>query len=52
MGGGGEYKRKYGGHEIAVPWVRKSKYRFLGYLRNSVQAAFAFRQRLFGIRKS
>ncbi len=52
MGGGGEYKRKYGGHEIAVPWVRKSKYRFLGYLRNSVQAAFAFRQRLFGFRKS
>ena len=23
MGGGGEYKRKYGGCEIAVPWFRK-----------------------------
>lgn len=52
MGGGGEYKRKYGGHEIAVPWVRKSKYSLLERLRNSVKAAHTFRQRLLGFRKS
>lgn len=26
FGGAGEYKRKYGGQRIAVPWFRKSKY--------------------------
>jgi hypothetical protein len=33
MGGGGEYKRKYGGCEIEVPWFRKSKYSWLRYMR-------------------
>jgi hypothetical protein len=33
MGGGGEYKKKYGGAEIAVPWFRKSKYSWLRYMR-------------------
>jgi CelD/BcsL family acetyltransferase involved in cellulose biosynthesis len=52
MGGGGEYKRKYGGEEIAVPWVRKSKYLLIEHLRNFAKAAHTFRQRLFGLRKS
>src|SRR5919197_146454 len=34
MGGGGEYKKKYGGTEIAVPWFRKSKYDTISSLRN------------------
>jgi hypothetical protein len=33
MGGGGEYKRKYGGCGIEVPWFRKSKYSWLRYMR-------------------
>jgi CelD/BcsL family acetyltransferase involved in cellulose biosynthesis len=37
MGGGGEYKRKYGGSEIEVPWFRKSKYPWLRYLRDMAQ---------------
>jgi hypothetical protein len=32
VGGGGEYKRKYGGSEIEVPWFRKSKYPWIRYL--------------------
>jgi hypothetical protein len=51
MGGGGEYKRKYGGYEIAVPWGRKSKYSFLEYLRNVGKSAFAVKQSIFGLRK-
>jgi hypothetical protein len=34
MGGGGEYKRKYGGYGIEVPWFRKSKYPWLSYMRD------------------
>jgi len=34
MGGGGEYKRKYGGSEIQVPWFRKSKYPWIRVMRD------------------
>jgi hypothetical protein len=51
MGGGGEYKQKYGGYEIGVPWGRKSKYSFIGYLRNVGRSAVALRQRIVGLRK-
>jgi len=48
MGGGGEYKRKYGGSEIEVPWFRKSKYPWIGYLRDLVQQSYKVRQRCLG----
>ena len=44
MGGGGEYKRKYGGTDIAVPWFRKSKYRTISDLRNLALRMFKARQ--------
>jgi hypothetical protein len=45
MGGGGEYKRKYGGSEITVPWLRWSRYEFLESLRTAAQAVHKVRQR-------
>lgn len=51
MGGGGEYKRKYGGTEIIVPWLQKSKYSMMPLLRNIAKNAFRYRQRLLGIWK-
>ncbi len=51
MGGGGEYKRKYGGYEIAVPWGRKSKYPVFESLRNFGMNLFAAKQRIRGLRK-
>lgn len=48
MGGSGEYKRKYGGVEIYVPWVRKSKYRSLSHMRDIAQQLVRSRQRLSG----
>lgn len=35
--GGGEYKRKYGPTEFAVPWFRQSRYRWLMPLRRRAQ---------------
>jgi hypothetical protein len=37
MGGEGDYKRKYGGYEITVPWFRKSKYRWVRYAREMAE---------------
>ena len=48
MGGGGEYKRKYGGGEIEVPWFRKSKYRWVRYLREMAQQSHKMRQQCLG----
>jgi hypothetical protein len=44
MGGGGEYKRKYGGYEIEVPWFRKSKYPWLRYMRELAEHSHQFRR--------
>lgn len=52
MGGGGEYKRKYGGYEISVPWLRASKYAGLESLRTTVAQAVRFQQRLRGLSKN
>jgi len=52
FGGGGEYKRKYGGFDIAVPWVRKSKYPIFERLRNGAKDITSFKQRLCGIGKT
>lgn len=48
MGGGGEYKRKFGGYDIAVPWIRRSKYPGLAALRATAKRMFGWRQRLRG----
>jgi hypothetical protein len=48
MGGGGEYKRKYGGYEIAVPWIRKSRYPGLGILRSLAKQIAGWRQWTLG----
>lgn len=48
MGGGGEYKRKYGGREISGAWIRHSKYPMLEQLRGSVQRVVSLRQRIRG----
>jgi hypothetical protein len=48
MGGGGEYKRKYGGSEIVVPWFRKSKYPWLRYMRELAEQSHKLRQQWFG----
>ena len=46
--GGGEYKRKYGGYEIAIPHLMKSKYDFLFFLRNTAKKVWRMRQELIG----
>jgi hypothetical protein len=51
MGGGGEYKRKYGGKEIQVPWLRKSKYPWVRYLRTLAQQGYRLRQQSLGFLK-
>jgi len=48
MGGGGEYKRKFGGYEIAVPWIRKSKYPGFPALREVVRQMTGWRQWVMG----
>lgn len=48
MGGDGEYKRKYGGREIAVPWFRKSKYGWISHMRTLAQQIHLVRQRYQG----
>ncbi len=48
MGGYGEYKRKYGGYEISVPWLRRSKYPGLGQMRMLAQQGWKAQQRLRG----
>lgn len=50
MGGGGEYKRKYGGRRIARPWIRKSKNILYEYLRSGVKVVVAGKQILSGLR--
>jgi predicted N-acyltransferase len=49
MGGGGDYKRQYGGRQIAVPWVTVSKYPGLHLLRSCARLAWDIRQRALGI---
>jgi Acetyltransferase (GNAT) domain len=47
-GGGGEYKEKYGGAPISVPWFRKPRYAFLGTMRKEAKRMFDLKQRLMG----
>ena len=48
MGGDGDYKRKYGGSEIAVPWFRKSKYRWIRYARELAEQTHMVGRRCLG----
>ena len=48
LGGSGEYKRKYGGQEISVPWLRVSRYPFLPAMRNGAMLLAKLRQRGYG----
>jgi len=48
MGGGGDYKKKYGGYTIRVPRLIKSKYGFLVFLRNLAERTFKIRQKMLG----
>jgi hypothetical protein len=50
MVGMADYKRKYGGYEIQVPWVRQSRYQALEYFRNTAKRAFSMVQHLRGLR--
>lgn len=48
MGGGGDYKRKYGGYEISVPWIRVSRFPLLPTLRAGAELVAKGRQKLYG----
>jgi hypothetical protein len=45
MGGGGRYKSKYGAREIAVPWVRQSRFAALEPLRTGARLAWELPRR-------
>ena len=51
MGGGGDYKKKFGGHDISIPWIRFSKYPIYEYLRNQAKAATRLKQKIQGLGK-
>jgi hypothetical protein len=48
MGGDGAYKRKYGGQEIQVPWVRKSKFTWVASMRDAAEWIHTVRQQSLG----
>jgi CelD/BcsL family acetyltransferase involved in cellulose biosynthesis len=52
MGGGGEYKRRYGAQELRVPRFRCSRMPFLAVLRNAAEAMVDARQSLRGRREA
>jgi CelD/BcsL family acetyltransferase involved in cellulose biosynthesis len=52
MGGGGDYKRRYGPRELYVPFFRRSRVPGLSHMRALARAATAGRQMWRGRRKS
>jgi CelD/BcsL family acetyltransferase involved in cellulose biosynthesis len=46
MGGGGDYKQKYGAGEVCVPWIRHSRYAGLERGRELARRAYRLRQRM------
>jgi hypothetical protein len=48
MGGGVGYKKKYGGNEIQVPWVRKSRHAWINHARNLARRIHRVRQQCLG----
>ncbi len=50
LGGAGDYKKKFGGSPISVPWVRVSSHPLIPLLRDSARKLFKIRQRFQGSR--
>ncbi|GAA0909298.1 hypothetical protein GCM10009559_79150 [Pseudonocardia zijingensis] len=50
LGGGGDYKRRYGAHELWIPAYRRSRYALLPVLREAARSVVKKRQRLLGSR--
>jgi CelD/BcsL family acetyltransferase involved in cellulose biosynthesis len=48
LGGGLDYKRKYGPSEYSIPFLRHSRFRALKGMRNAAKEAYALRQRAAG----
>lgn len=48
MGGGGDYKLKYGGKPLVVPWRRKSRSMLISTLRTFAQRVYVWRRRFSG----
>lgn len=48
MGGGGEYKRRYGGQQIFIPWIRRSRYGWLELAREGARKSYALQQSIRG----
>jgi CelD/BcsL family acetyltransferase involved in cellulose biosynthesis len=48
FGGAGDYKRKYGGRELWVPWYRQSRFPGVLALRDAAKAVTDWRQRRAG----
>jgi hypothetical protein len=48
MGGGGDYKGRYGGYKIQVPWVRISKYPWIPPMRELSRHVMRWRQLCLG----
>lgn len=46
LGGAGDYKKKFGGNPISVPWARISSKPFIGLLRETAKTFFSLRQRI------
>jgi hypothetical protein len=46
LGGWAEHKRKYGGYEIGVPWIRRSKYPGVELMREFARKSTAIEQRM------
>lgn len=49
MGGGEDYKEKYGAHPVEMPWVSESRYRLITRLSNCAERAYAFSQQIRGL---
>jgi hypothetical protein len=48
LGGGADYKRKYGPREVETPFLRKSRFRAVSRMRAFARQAFRQRQRAMG----
>ena len=51
LGGAGDYKKKFGGRPIAVPWIRVSSQPFVPLLRDAAKALYKMKQRFNGNRR-
>lgn len=48
LGGGADYKRKYGGDEVSTPFFRKSRFALVSHMREAARYAYRRRQRVLG----